>query len=161
MSRHFPYNTGTLDTVRIFAEQAVLIFFLTSSHARNLWRTTNEEKRALERQNFDQYNDVRRASEVHRQVRQFARRNIKPGMSMIEIVEMIENGTRNLVEANGFESGIGFPTGCSLNHCAAHYTPNTGDKTVIQYGDVCKIDFGVHVNGNMGPNIIGPVRSCS
>ncbi|KAG0297751.1 Methionine aminopeptidase 2 [Dissophora globulifera] len=115
----------------------------------NLWRTTNEEKRYLERQNFDQYNDVRRAAEVHRQVRQYARRNIKPGMSMIEICEMIENGTRNLVEANGFESGIGFPTGCSLNHCAAHYTPNTGDKTVIQYGDVCKIDFGVHVNGRI------------
>lgn len=66
---------------------------------------------------------------------------------MIDICEMIENGTRALVEANGFESGIGFPTGCSLNHCAAHYTPNTGDKTVLQYKDVCKIDFGVHVNG--------------
>lgn len=145
----------------IFTKQAILIFLLTTLHARNLWRTTNEEKRALERQNFDQYNDVRRAAEVHRQVRQYARRNIKPGMSMIEIVEMIENGTRNLVEANGFESGIGFPTGCSLNHCAAHYTPNTGDKTVIQYGDVCKIDFGVHVNGNMEPDIIGSALSCS
>ncbi|KAG0256728.1 Methionine aminopeptidase 2 [Mortierella polycephala] len=115
----------------------------------NLWRTTNEEKRALERLNYDQYNEARRAAEVHRQVRQYARRTIKPGMSMIEIVEMIENGTRNLVEANGFESGIGFPTGCSLNHCAAHYTPNAGDKTVLQYGDVCKIDFGVHVNGRI------------
>ncbi|KAF9586141.1 Methionine aminopeptidase 2 [Lunasporangiospora selenospora] len=115
----------------------------------NLWRTTNEEKRALERQTFDQYNDVRRAAEVHRQVRQYAKRTIKPGMSMIEIVEMIENGTRNLVEANGFESGIGFPTGCSLNHCAAHYTPNAGDKTVLQYEDVCKIDFGVHVGGRI------------
>ncbi|KAI8363123.1 peptidase M24, structural domain-containing protein [Mortierella sp. GBAus27b] len=115
----------------------------------NLWRTTNEEKRHLERQNFDQYNEVRRAAEVHRQVRQYARRNIKPGMSMIDICEMIENGTRALVEANGFESGIGFPTGCSLNHCAAHYTPNAGDKTVLQYEDVCKIDFGVHVNGRI------------
>ncbi|KAG0226688.1 Methionine aminopeptidase 2 [Actinomortierella wolfii] len=115
----------------------------------NLWRVTDEEKRALERQNFDQYNDVRRASEVHRQVRQFAKRNIKPGMTMLEIVEMIENGTRALVEANGMEAGIGFPTGCSLNHCAAHYTPNPGDKTVLQYGDVCKIDFGVHVNGRI------------
>lgn len=114
---------------------------------RNLWRTTNEEKRALERQMFDQYNDVRRAAEVHRQVRQYAQRNVKPGMSMIEICDMIENGTRNLVEANGMESGIGFPTGCSLNHCAAHYTPNAGDKTVLQYKDVCKIDFGVHVGG--------------
>ena len=113
----------------------------------NLWRTTSEEKRALEKLNFDQYNDARRAAEVHRQVRQYARRTIKPGMTMIEICEMIENGTRKLVEANGFDSGIAFPTGCSLNHVAAHYTPNAGDKTVIQYGDVCKIDFGVHVGG--------------
>ncbi|KAF9437791.1 Methionine aminopeptidase 2 [Entomortierella beljakovae] len=115
----------------------------------NLWRTTNEEKRALEKQNFEFYNDARRAAEVHRQVRGYARRNIKPGMTMTEICEMIENGTRTLVEANGFDSGIAFPTGCSLNHCAAHYTPNAGDKIVLQYGDVCKIDFGVHVNGRI------------
>ncbi|KAG0361484.1 Methionine aminopeptidase 2 [Podila minutissima] len=139
----------TIPVSKIFGNKIYPEGELCDYNEENLWRTTNEEKRALERQNFDQYNDVRRASEVHRQVRQYARRNIKPGMSMIEIVEMIENGTRNLVEANGFESGIGFPTGCSLNHCAAHYTPNTGDKTVIQYGDVCKIDFGVHVNGRI------------
>ena len=46
-----------------------------------------------------------------------------------------------------FLAGLAFPTGCSLNHCAAHYTPNAGDKTVLQYDDVCKIDFGTHVNG--------------
>lgn len=48
---------------------------------------------------------------------------------MTEIAEYIEDGTRALVEENGFESGIGFPTGLSLNHCAAHYTPNAGDTT--------------------------------
>ena len=32
---------------------------------------------------------------------------------------------------------------------AAHYTPNAGDKTVLQYSDVMKIDFGVHVNGRI------------
>ena len=46
--------------------------------------------------------------------------------------------------------GLAFPTGCSLNHCAAHYTPNAGDKTVLQYDDVCKIDFGTHINGKAG-----------
>jgi methionyl aminopeptidase len=30
---------------------------------------------------------------------------------------------------------------------AAHYTPNNGDFTTIGYDDVCKIDFGTHVNG--------------
>ena len=51
---------------------------------------------------------------------------------MTEIAEFIEDGTRALVEENGFESGIGFPTGLSLNNCAAHYTPNAGD-TVGEY----------------------------
>jgi len=99
---------------------------------RNSWRTNSEEKRYLDRMAHegaeDTYNNIRRAAEVHRQVRQYARQNIKPGMSMTEIVNMIEDGTRALVEENGLESGVGFPTGVSLNNCAAHYTPNAGDN---------------------------------
>jgi len=49
---------------------------------------------------------------------------------------------RYLIEANGLEAGIAFPTGCSLNFCAAHWTPNPGDNTVLDYNDVCKLDFG-------------------
>jgi len=73
------------------------------------------------------YNNIRRAGEVHRQVRSYARQHIKPGMSMTEIANMIEDGTRALVEEDGLESGIGFPTGLSVNEIAAHYTPNAGD----------------------------------
>jgi hypothetical protein len=39
--------------------------------------------------------------------------------------------------------------GCSLNHCAAHYTPNNSDNTILQPDDVCKIDFGTHINGRI------------
>ncbi|GBB88426.1 hypothetical protein RclHR1_00150022 [Rhizophagus clarus] len=115
----------------------------------NLKRITNEEKRHLDRMHFEDYNDLRHAAEVHRQVRKYAQKTIKPGMTMIEICELIENGTRTLIEEKGLEAGVGFPTGCSLNHCAAHYTPNAGDKTVLQYDDVCKIDFGTHINGRI------------
>jgi len=78
------------------------------------------------------YQSIRRAAEVHRQVRAHARKTIKPGMSMLEIADLIEDGTRALVEEDTsgmLQSGVGFPTGLSLNHCAAHYTPNAGDKT--------------------------------
>ncbi len=68
---------------------------------------------------------------------------------MTEIAELVEDGTRALVEAEGFESGIGFPTGVSVNECAAHYTPNAGDKRVLQASDVLKVDFGVHVKGRI------------
>jgi methionyl aminopeptidase len=66
---------------------------------------------------------------------------------LIDICNNIENMTRFLVNKKGLECGNGFPTGCSLNHVAAHYTPNPGDFRTIEKDDVCKIDFGVHVNG--------------
>lgn len=65
----------------------------------------------------------------------------------MDICNEIENANRRLVEANKLEAGIAFPTGCSLNHVAAHYTPNPGDFRTIEYDDVCKIDFGTHVKG--------------
>jgi len=43
----------------------------------------------------------------------------------------IEAGTLKLVQAKGLERGWGFPTGCSINNCAAHYTPNYGDKVCV------------------------------
>jgi len=68
---------------------------------------------------------------------------------MIEICETLEETARKLIGENGLQAGLAFPTGCSLNHCAAHYTPNAGDPTVLQYDDVCKIDFGTHINGRI------------
>jgi methionyl aminopeptidase len=101
----------------------------------------------MEKLQADDYNDLRRAAEVHRQVRKYVQKNVKPGMTMTSIVEMVENNVRTLIEEKGLEAGIAFPTGCSLNHVAAHWTPNAGDTTVLQYDDVMKLDFGTHVNG--------------
>ncbi|TKR63296.1 hypothetical protein L596_027142 [Steinernema carpocapsae] len=70
-------------------------------------------------------------------------------MTMIEICERLEAHSRKMIKEQGLDAGLAFPTGCSLNNCAAHYTPNAGDPTVLQYGDICKIDYGVHVNGRI------------
>lgn len=63
--------------------------------------------------------------------------------------ETLEGIARKLINENGLEAGLAFPTGCSLNNCAAHYTPNNGDNTVLGVNDVCKIDFGTHINGRI------------
>ncbi|CAI5716819.1 unnamed protein product [Hyaloperonospora brassicae] len=115
----------------------------------NTFRTTSEEKRALDRAQEDLYATVRHAAEVHRHVRKFAQSIIKPGVKLIDMCTQLENKNRELVVEAGFARGIGFPTGCSLNHVAAHYTPNSGDETVLSYGDVMKVDFGTHVNGRI------------
>eukprot|EP01127_Copromyxa_protea_P006701 TRINITY_DN16701_c0_g1_i1.p1 TRINITY_DN16701_c0_g1~~TRINITY_DN16701_c0_g1_i1.p1 ORF type:complete len:431 (-),score=107.90 TRINITY_DN16701_c0_g1_i1:42-1334(-) len=113
----------------------------------NIYRSTSAEKRELEKMSEATYQSIRRAAEVHRRVRQDAQTWVKPGMKLIDVCRRIEANNRHLVEAKGLEAGIAFPTGCSVNRCAAHYTPNTGDNTVIADDDVVKFDFGTHVNG--------------
>ena len=111
-------------------------------------RTDNEEARERERLMFYDYNGIRKAAECHRQVRKFAQSRVKPGKSLNELCEEIENMNRYLIKKNGLNAGIGFPTGVSLNDCAAHYTTNPGeDKITVEYDDVLKVDFGTHVNG--------------
>lgn len=90
---------------------------------------------------------ARIAAEAHRMVRQNAQAAIKPGMTLLEIAELIENGTRAVL-GKGYNKGIGFPTGLSLNSCAAHDSPNPSSKPVVlTENDVLKVDFGTHVNG--------------
>ena len=115
----------------------------------NTHRRTSAEMRAKDVMDENLYDKVRYAAEVHRQVRRFAQSTIKPGIKLIDMCEMLEEKNRELVGEAGFARGIGFPTGCSLNHVAAHYTPNSGDNTVLSYGDVMKIDFGTHVDGRI------------
>jgi methionyl aminopeptidase len=74
---------------------------------------------------------------------------MRPGVKLIDICQRIEETNLRLVEKNGLHAGIGFPTGCSINSCAAHYTPNPGDDTVLNFDDVMKIDFGTQVNGHI------------
>nr|CAD2133286.1 unnamed protein product [Meloidogyne enterolobii] len=112
-------------------------------------RITNEEKKALDTSYEDIYKDFRRAAESHRQTRKYVKSWIKPGMKLFDICERLEAHSRRMINENGLSSGLAFPTGCSINHCAAHYTPNAGDDTVLGPSDVVKIDYGTHVNGRI------------
>lgn len=121
----------------------------------NLYRTTDEEKRHMDRMNNDFLQEYRYGAEVHRQVRQYAQKNIKPGQSLTEIAEGIEESVRALTGHPGLEEGdnilggIAFPTGVNLDHIAAHYSPNAGNKTLLSKDNVMKVDFGVHINGRI------------
>lgn len=120
-------------------------------------RANAEELRREGRPNLEDdefLNNYRKSAEVHRQVRHWVQETVKPGQTLTEIAVGIEDGVRALLGNQGLEpgaslrSGLGFPTGLSLNNCVAHYTPNPGRKdTVLQYDDVMKVDFGVQING--------------
>jgi len=114
-----------------------------------IYRESNAEKKVIDDANIEWYNDFRQAAEAHRQTRKYMMDYIKPGMKMFDIAETLEATARKMIAENGLDAGLAFPTGVSLNHCAAHWTPNAGDETIFMEDDVCKIDFGTHINGRI------------
>lgn len=102
-------------------------------YAQQPWRSTSREKIELDKVTADVLGNLRRAAEVHRKVRQWMKANvIRPGIPLVEMCQQLEQQVWRLVEKDGLKAGSAFPTGCSLNHVAAHYTPNTGDKVSAQ-----------------------------
>ena len=95
---------------------------------------------------------------MHRQARSYIQGKVKPGMKLYDICCDVEDRVRHLIKENGPLAGMGFPTGCSINNCAAHYTPNPGDDTVLNQGDVVKFDFGTQVNGRNSIEFRGRVH---
>ena len=82
---------------------------------------------------------VLKAGEIAKQVREFAKTLIKKDVSLLEIADKIEDKIREL----GAEPG--FPVNLSINNVAAHYTPSHDDESKAH--GLLKIDIGAHYNG--------------
>lgn len=98
--------------------------------------------------------NFKKAARVHKKVRKEFRKLIDSGevkgMKYFDIANRIETlieTESKFQEKNPFKSGIGFPIGLSINECAAHWTPNPGEKRVLKDTDVVKVDYGVHYDG--------------
>jgi len=81
------------------------------------------------------------AGRIASEARNRAEKAVRPGMKVLEICEAVEGFMR--------ERGArpAFPCNVSLNEVAAHYTADFDDSTVVQEGDVVKIDLGAHLDG--------------
>ncbi|KAK1398186.1 ERBB-3 BINDING PROTEIN 1 like [Heracleum sosnowskyi] len=73
-----------------------------------------------------------------------------------KIVDICEKGDAFIKEHTGnmyknvkkkIEKGIAFPTCLSVNNTVCHFSPLASDETVLEEGDVLKIDMGCHVDG--------------
>ncbi len=82
---------------------------------------------------------ILKAGQIAKQVREFAKTIVKPGLPLLEIAEKIED---KIKELGGKPA---FPTNLSIDNIAAHYTPSHNDETKAH--GLLKIDFGVHVDG--------------
>ena len=112
-------------------------------------RGSEAELLARDRNDWSRVVKLRRCAEVHRQVRADIQEWIQPGVRLVDMCERIEATLEKLIEKDGLVAGQAFPTGCSLNHVAAHYTPNPGDGLTLSEGDIMKVDFGTQVDGHI------------
>lgn len=81
----------------------------------------------------------KKAGEIAKQVKEYAKDLIKPDMKLVEIAEKIESKTKEL----GAE--VAFPVNLCIDDIAAHYTPTFKDETLA--GGLLKVDIGIHVDG--------------
>jgi methionyl aminopeptidase len=86
----------------------------------------------------------RRAGKICQEVKAFARKQLKPGVKVLDLAEKIEK----MIRDKGGKPA--FPVNISLNDIAAHYTPDIDDTLTLKEGDLVKVDIGVHVDGYIG-----------
>jgi methionyl aminopeptidase len=83
----------------------------------------------------------RRAGRIASECREWARENIKPGVTVRHVLETVEAMIRDR------DAQPGFPAQSSRNYVAAHYCSSPEDELAYEDGDCVKVDIGVHVDG--------------
>lgn len=96
--------------------------------------------------------DLLLSAQIHKKVRKHIQSELLvKDVKLIDLANGIENKIKELTHFDPktpLAGGVAFPTGLSINQCAAHWTPNPGDDTqTLGPDDLIKIDWGVHVNG--------------
>ena len=84
---------------------------------------------------------------IHNLIKNELKDFIVPNTNLIDIRYFIENKIKNYEKKYGVN--IAFPVGLSLNNCAAHYSPFKDCKLLYTKNDILKIDFGMHIDGNI------------
>ena len=95
----------------------------------------------MEKEILEKY---KQAGKINQEAKAFARKQLKPGIKVLDLAEKIEK----LIKEKG--AGIAFPVNISINDIAAHYTPDIDDTLTLKDGDLVKIDIGTHIDGYIG-----------
>jgi len=83
----------------------------------------------------------KKAGQIHKEVREFAIKEIKEGVKLLPLAEEIEK----MIKDKGGE--IAFPVNLSIDDIAAHYTPDIDDTLTFEDDNLVKVDIGVHLDG--------------
>ncbi|XP_042515762.1 ERBB-3 BINDING PROTEIN 1 [Macadamia integrifolia] len=113
---------------------------------------TKEEKE-LDLSSPEVVTKYKSAAEIVNKALQLVLSECKPN---VKVVDVCEKGDAFIREQSGnmyknvkkkIERGVAFPTCISINNTVCHFSPLASDETVLQEGDMLKIDMGCHIDG--------------
>lgn len=93
------------------------------------------------------------AAEIINKALQLVVSECKPKAKIVDVCEIgdsfIREQTGNMYKnvKKKIERGVAFPTCISVNNTVCHFSPLASDETVMEAGDVLKIDMGCHIDG--------------
>eukprot|EP01114_Cavostelium_apophysatum_P023720 TRINITY_DN902_c0_g1_i1.p1 TRINITY_DN902_c0_g1~~TRINITY_DN902_c0_g1_i1.p1 ORF type:complete len:402 (+),score=141.62 TRINITY_DN902_c0_g1_i1:117-1322(+) len=92
------------------------------------------------------------ASDIANQALAAVIKEVAPGKKIVDLCQIGDKFINDKLatiwnKEKKMEKGVAFPTSISVNHTAGHFSPLLDDQTVLQDGDVAKIDLGVHIDG--------------
>lgn len=85
--------------------------------------------------------DYKKAGQIAGEALVYCKKLVKEGVLLHEVTKKTEE---KIIQLNG---KLAFPVQISLNNVAAHNYAGIGDETRFQFGDLVKLDLGVHING--------------
>ncbi|CAA2961455.1 ERBB-3 BINDING PROTEIN 1 [Olea europaea subsp. europaea] len=113
----------------------------------------DREERELDLTSPEVVTKYKSAAEIVNKALQLVLSECKP---KAKIVDICEKGDAFIREQAGnmyknakkkIERGVAFPTCISVNNTVCHFSPLASDETVLEEGDMLKIDMGCHIDG--------------
>ncbi|KAG6433758.1 hypothetical protein SASPL_105374 [Salvia splendens] len=111
------------------------------------------EEQELDLTNSEVVTKYKGAAEIVNKALQLVLAECKPNAKIVDLCEkadsFIREQTGNMYKKvkKKIERGVAFPTCISVNNTVCHFSPLNGDETVLEDGDIVKIDMGCHIDG--------------
>ncbi|XP_010553237.1 PREDICTED: ERBB-3 BINDING PROTEIN 1-like [Tarenaya hassleriana] len=111
------------------------------------------EEKELDLTSSDVVTKYKSAAEIINKALHLVVSECKPKAKIVDICEkgdaFIREQTGNMYKnvKKKIERGLAFPTCISVNNTVCHFSPLASDETVLEEGDMVKIDMGCHIDG--------------
>ncbi|CAF2046857.1 unnamed protein product [Brassica rapa] len=133
----------------------VLGIFVTALASKPLKMSSDDERdeKELDLTSPEVVTKYKSAAEIVNKALQVVLAECKP---KAKIVDICEKGDAFIKEQAGsmyknakkkIDRGVAFPTCVSVNNTVGHFSPLASDETLLEEGDMVKIDMGCHIDG--------------